>query len=149
MGGYLDLQLIFNILKNHVIFIILTIIFVFVILSVMIFLLSKFFNNKNRKILDLSSEPVIIDNIFYPDDVIKTVISFIVSCYEKDKLKIGKKKDKNDIFISFGDKALAEFLQDFFVVCKSKDEGMLSDAAYKSFINNFWTSYEKSKDEKI
>ena len=149
MGGYLDLQLIFNILKNHVIFIILTIIFVFVILSVMIFLLSKFLNNKNRKILDLSSEPVIIDNIFYPDDVIKTVISFIVSCYEKDKLKIGKKKDKNDIFISFGDKALAEFLQDFFVVCKSKDEGMLSDAAYKSFINNFWASYEKSKEEKI
>lgn len=143
------MQLILNILKNHNILIILTVIIVFVILSVTIFLLSKFFNNKNRKILDLSSKPVIIDNIFYPDDLIKTVISFIISCYENDELKIGKKKDKNDIFISFGNKALAEFLQDFFVVCKSKDEGMLSDAAYKSFINNFWTSYEKSKEEKI
>lgn len=131
--------------KNYIILIVVAAVLLFIVLLSVLFALSKCFKKKNNDSADKNQKPVPVDNIFYPDDLIKTIISFVISSYEKGGLKIGKRKDKNDIFISFVDKALAEFLQDFFVICKSKDEGMLSDAAYRSFIGNFWTSYEKSE----
>ena len=131
--------------KNHIILIVAAAVMLFIVLLSILFALSKFSAKKNNDSADKAQKPVPVDNVFYPDDLIKTIISFVISSYEKGELKIGKRKDKNDIFISFVNKALAEFLQDFFVICKSKDEGMLSDAAYRSFIGSFWTSYEKSK----
>lgn len=90
--------------------------------------------------------PPQLAEIYYKDDDIRAIIAFIITEYEQGRLKLGKRSEKNDIFISFLQEDIGSFTKDFYSICASRDSGMLSDSTYKAFTDSFISKVKESKN---